>query len=131
VRNVGKAGLIVALFALVGLGVYGLIQPDTSGPLSQASATLSHEPTKVLAIMIQDRQLVGARTITAEQDDRLLLRIKSDEAGQFHVDGYHAFATLVPNEEIELLIWTATPGVFSIILDNTKQTIGELVVSSR
>jgi hypothetical protein len=130
-RDVGKAGLVVVLFAFVGLGSYGLMQRNAPAPLPQANVSNSHEPTKVIAVMIRDRQLVGTRTITAEQDDRLLLRISSNEHSQFHVDGYHAFATLVPNEEFELLIWTATPGVFSILLDDTKQTIGELVVNSR
>jgi hypothetical protein len=130
-RDVGKASLLVVLFALVGLGAYGLVQRNVAAPLPQTSASLSHESTKVVAVTIRGRQLAGARTLTAEQGDWLLLRIKSDEYCQFHVDGYHAFATLVPNEETELLIWTATPGVFPILLDDTKQTIGELIVSSR
>jgi hypothetical protein len=123
-----RAGAYLVALATIGVGVYALAHGGRdSVPPGQSS---DQRPTRVLRVTIESQRIVGEREIKAEQNDQLLLRIRSDRNHQFHVEGYHAFANLVSGREVELLIWTATMGVFPILLEDTKQVVGELVVSA-
>jgi hypothetical protein len=121
--------VLLAVAAVLALSL--LAQMRDASPRQTGSLLDLESPNRVLSVTIQDNQLVGGRTIQAQQDDRLLLKIRSNNSNQFHVEGYHAFASLQPGREVDLQIWTATAGVFPIRLDDTKQVIGELVVTSR
>jgi hypothetical protein len=127
-RPIVKAGAYLAALVTIGVGVYALARPGADSPA--AGPADRPRPTRVLSITIQGERILSGEEIKAEQDDQLLLRIRSDRNHQFHVEGYHAFVNLVSGREVELLIWTATPGVFPILLEDTKQVVGELVVSA-
>jgi hypothetical protein len=127
-RPIVRAGAYLVALAAFGVGAYALIQTESDSQAPGQANSL--RPTRVLRVTIQDQRIVSGSEIKAEQNDQLLLRIRSDREHQFHVEGYHAFANLVSGSEIELLIWTATPGVFPILLEDTKQVVAELVVSA-
>jgi hypothetical protein len=92
------------------------------------SIALGAPVTRIVEVSIARGELAGG-IIRSRQNDVLLLKITSDQDEQFHVDGYHAFATLKRNRRVNLEVWTATPGQFPIYLDKQKKLIGHLEVT--
>jgi len=109
-------------FAADGIGqvVRGPVKPDQ--PQGAVVA-------RTVEISIRDGHLLGG-PLRTHQNDLLILKIKSDEEEELHIEGYHAFTKLYPGRTVTLEVWTATAGNFSILLDRSKRHIGDLEVVS-
>jgi hypothetical protein len=111
------------LFATDGIGQVA------SGPAVRDQSHSAAE-ARIVEISIRDGKLLGG-PLRSVENDVLVLKIKSDEEEQLHIEGYHAFTKLSPGRTVTLEVWTATVGNFPILLDKSKRHVGNLEVVSK
>ena len=129
IRALATAAVVAALAVMLWPFAADGVDRVMSGPVT-VDQSQTDGGKRIVKIAIKDGQLVGG-PLRAVQNDVLVLQIESDEAEDFHIEGYHAFAKLSPGRTVALEVWTATVGQFPILLDKSKRHVGDLEVVSK
>lgn len=86
----------------------------------------------IVTLVIKDKKLTsGPETIKVNQHDKVIMKITSDEAEEFHIHGYNKFVTLKPNEQAELSLIANLTGRFVFELEKSKTDLGALEVQPK
>ena len=131
---------ILAIFAavfLAGLFLYLKNQQELDVSRNQnieqeQSIQAAQEPTqaKVFDVVIKNRILISLEnnTIQVIKGDEVILKITSDEAGEFHLHGYGLSAQLFANEPAEIKFEADIAGRFEFEGHEFEKTLGAVEV---
>ncbi len=112
--------LITVIVCVLG-GLFFVLRPDTR-------ATGPRERT--FNVSVEGGEM-SPEEILANEDDRVTLRIESDEPLELHVHGYDLEREVEPGQRTNLSFRADLTGRFEIENHDTEQVLGELQVRPR
>ena len=131
--------LAVGVVALTGL--YLLARPQAPGvpapaaPATAPAAAHSESPLPVTArafeFDVAQGKITGPPQLQVNQNERVLLRVRSDVADELHVHGYELSAPLPAGELVTLTFIAARSGRFEVELHGAHRPLGALEVQPR
>ena len=132
--------LAVAIVALTGL--YLLARPPTAEvpvPAPVASAPAAAAPAapeppvtaREFEFIVAQGKVTGPPHLQVKQNERVILRVRSDVADEVHVHGYELSAPLPAGELVSLTFVAGRSGRFEVELHGTHQELGALEVQPR
>src|SRR5687768_8684559 len=113
IRQVGT------LFAVAALTFIGLL---FASELFNLSKQYFDPNRQVINIVIENHKIIQPeQPIRVQKGKKVLLKIDYDVSEQFHIEGYHAFSKIKPDQTTELSFEALSPGSFPIFLDQSKK----------
>lgn len=116
--------IIIGVVLLLGLGGWYVISqrgqeatpvPNSESPTVQPSPTPTPEGPRVFEVSVKDRKLLP-EIVTVFQGDEVLLRVTTDEEGEFHVAGYEIKKEMDLNGVTEVSFTADKPGRYNFEL---------------
>jgi hypothetical protein len=130
--------LAVAIVSLTGL--YLLARPPVAeapvpaAPAPAAAAPAAPEPAvtaREFEFEVAKGKVTGPPQLQANQNERVILRVRSDVADELHVHGYDLSAPLPAGELVSLSFIAARSGRFEVELHGAHRELGALEVQPR
>lgn len=132
--------LAVAIVALTGL--YLLARPavvEAPAPAAVASAPAAPAPAapepqvtaREFEFEVKQGKVTGPPHLQVLQNERVILRVRSDVADELHVHGYELSAPLPAGELVSLTFVAGRSGRFEVELHGAHQELGALEVQPR
>jgi uncharacterized cupredoxin-like copper-binding protein len=134
----------LALLALAGCdddGQPGSGQtPSTSASVASPSATLPTTPSGpittadqaavvIVATVANGKITPNTQTVKAEQGQRVMVTVTSDEADELHVHGYDKEVELQPGKPGSVTFTADTKGTFEIETHESGKLVAKLIVT--
>ena len=129
-----RAFILVALLLFVWVAIFFVSLVRSESPPAPGLADTSEsteafqEGKEALNLGIVEGSNMVPDVISAEEGDRVYLRITSDHPVEFHIHGYDFEVELEPGKPEELSFDATMPGRFEIEDDNTGVVLGVLLV---
>lgn len=95
-------------------------------------STLQTPVSHIFTLVVKNNKLVlGATTLTVNQNDRVVIKITADVDEELHLHGYNKHVDLKKNQQVQLAFIANISGRFPYELENTKTEIGVLEVAPK
>lgn len=134
-------GLLLAVAVVVLAGLYLLARPQApAAPPAAAPATVGAAAPSVAAapetarefeFEVAQGKITGPPQLQVSQNERVMLRVRSDVADELHVHGYDLSAPLPAGEPVTLAFIAARSGRFEVELHGAHRQLGALEVQPR
>ena len=129
--NTKKITLIVALIILLVILFVWLKPKKTEAPTDGVSTATVAE-TRTFELGIAGRKIVsGPQVLKAIKDDKIVLRVTSDEAEELHVHGIDISLDLEPNKVATVIFTANLTGGFAFELEKSGTELGTLEIMPR
>ena len=131
--------LAVAVVALTGLYLLARPQappaqePPATAPVAAAAPSAPPAPVtaREFEFDVAQGKVTGPPHLQVNQNERVLLRVRSDVADELHVHGYDLSAPLPAGEAVTLAFIAARSGRFEVELHGAHRQLGALEVQPR
>src|SRR5687768_9792706 len=134
--------LLLAVAAVALTGMYLLARPPPPAepppaPVAQAPAAAAPAapPVPVTARQFEfdvaQGKVTGPPALQVNQNERVILRVRSDVADELHVHGYDLSAPLPAGEQVSLTFMAGRSGRFEVELHGAHRELGALEVQPR
>jgi hypothetical protein len=133
--------LAVAIVALTGMYLLARppapAEPPALAPVAQAPAAVAPaapaEPVtaREFEFDVAQGKVTGPPQLQANQNERVILRVRSDVADELHVHGYDLSAPLPAGELVSLTFVAGRSGRFGVELHGAHRELGTLEVQPR
>ena len=137
----GTNWLLLAVAVVALTGMYLLARPpapaEPPAPLAQAPAAAAPAAQAVpvtareFEFDVAQGKVTGPPHPQVNQNERVILRVRSDVADELHVHGYDLSAPLPAGEQVSLTFVAGRSGRFEVELHGAHQELGALEVQPR
>lgn len=108
---------------------HNTVEQNSSPQASAATISAQLEGSKEFQLTIASKKLIsGPSRIQLTEGDKVMLRITSDEAEEFHIHGYDVFTGLQPGQTATLSFTANQTGSFHFELEHSKTELGVVEV---
>jgi heme/copper-type cytochrome/quinol oxidase subunit 2 len=130
--------LAVAVVALTGM--YLLARPPAPAEPPPVAQTPAAAAPAAPAVPVTAREfefdvargkVIGPPQLQVNQNERVILRVRSDVADELHVHGYELSAPLPAGEQVSLTFVAGRSGRYEVELHGAHQELGALEVQPR
>lgn len=131
--------LAVAIVALTGLYLLARPRAPVEAPVPAAQAPVAAAPAapepvataREFEFDVAQGKLTGPPHLRVNQNERVILRVRSDVADELHVHGYELSAPLPAGELVSLTFVAGRSGRFEVELHGAHRELGALEVQPR